>query len=146
MSNAAAALPDPQTAYNNLFEGVHAQVFFQKCAAAGFAPRSQQEAHWMLETAGKLRAVSESEQVKQAGAQDNPYYQMNAQLDRVLDQYGLGHSKQASYQEQEVGYKQAAAQLMQDPTFYNSVLSLKVAEAEQLKAEFDAWQAAQQGR
>lgn len=146
MSNAAAALPDPQTAYNNLFEGIHARVFFQKCAAAGFPARNEQEAMWMLETAGKLRAVSESQQVKEAGAQDNPYYQMNAQLDRVLDQYGLGQTKQASYQEAEIGYKQAAASLMQDPLFYNSVLSLKAAEAEQLKAEYAQWQAAQQGR
>ncbi len=140
MSTAAAALPDPQTAYNNLFEGVHARVFFTKLAAAGYQPRSEQEAAWMLETAGKLRAVSENEQVKQAGVQDNPYYRMNAGLDQILDQYGLGQSKQASYEEVELGIKQAAAQLAADPTFYNSVLSLKAAEAEQMKAEYAAWQ------
>ena len=145
MSTAVAALPDPQTAYNNLFEGVHARVFFAKCAAAGYSPRSQEEAQWMLETAGKLRAVSESQQVKQAGVQDNPYFQMSSSLDKLLDQYGLGTSKQASYEEAEAGYKQAAAQLMDDPTFYNSVLALKVNEAEQAKTEYAAWQA-RQGR
>ncbi len=143
--NQNAVLPDPQTAYNNLFEGVHARIFFQKCAAAGYSPRSQEEANYMLETAGKLRVIAESEQVKQASAQNNPYYQMNAGLDRVMEQYGLGQQKQAGYVEQEVGIKNAAAHLMQDPLFYNSVLSLKAAEAEQVKAEYAAWQA-QQGR
>jgi len=77
--------------------------------------------------------------------QDNPYFQMNASLDNLLDQYGLGNTKQASYEEAETSYKQAAAELMNDPTFYNSVLSLKVNEAEQVKAEYGAWRA-QQGR
>ena len=43
------AMPDPQMAYDNLFHGVHTRVFFQKCAAAGFSPRSEQEAMWMLD-------------------------------------------------------------------------------------------------
>lgn len=137
----AAALPDPQTAYQNLFQGVHAQVFFQKLAAAGHYPRSQEEAQWMLDTAGELREISQHDQVKQAAAQDNPYYQMRAGLSQLRQQYGITGG-QAGFQEAEAGYKQAAAELMQDPTFYNSVLSLKAAEAEQLKAEFDAWKAA----
>jgi len=137
-SNNNAALPDPQTAYNNLFEGVAARVFFQKCAAAGFEPRSDEEAHQMLQTAGKLRQIAESNQVKQAGVQDNPYFQMNQNLDGVMQQYGLGKTKQAAYQEAEIGYHNAATSLMQDPVFYNSVLSLKVAEAEQLKADYEA--------
>lgn len=137
MSQTAAVLPDPQTAYNTLLEGVHAKVFFHKCAAAGYAPRSQEEALVMLDTAGKLRAVFESEQVKAAGARDNPYVQMNSSLDRVMDQYGLGREKTA---EIETGYREAAAHLMQDPTFYNSVLSLKAAEAEAVRAEYEARQ------
>lgn len=138
--NGAAALPDQQTAYQNLFQGVHAQVFFQKLAAAGHYPRSPEEAQWMLDTAGELREITEHAPVKQAAAQDNPYYQMRAGVSQLKQQYGL--SKSASYQEADASYKQAAAQLMQDPTFYNSVLSLKAAEAEHLKAEFDAWKAA----
>lgn len=140
MSNHANTLPDPETAYATLFNGVHSEVFFNKLAAAGFAPRSEQEAMWMLETAGKLRAVSETQQVKQAGMEDNPFYRMNASLDKVLDHYGLGQTKQASRAEVETGYKQAAARLMQDPTFYNSVLSLKAHEAQELKNQFDASQ------
>lgn len=138
-ANANAALPDPQTAYDTLFQGVHSRVFFQKCAAAGFEPRSPEEAQWMLNAAGKLRMISEHDQVKAAAAQDNPYFQMDAGLDRVMSQYGLGQNKEASYLNADYGYKQAAEHLMQDPAFYNSVLSLKAAEADQMRMEFDAW-------
>lgn len=133
----AAALPDPQAAYNHLFQTVHTQVFFQKCAAAGFHPRSQEEAQYMLDVAGKLRAISEDATVKQAAVQDSPFYRMSAGLDTVMANYGLaapGHRPQDA----EAGYKQAAAQLMADPNIYNSVLALKANEAAQLKAEFDA--------
>lgn len=139
MSQTGATLPDVQTAYNNLFEGIHARVFFQKCAAAGFAPRTQEEAQYMLNTAGKLRQISELDQVKQAAAKDNPYFQMEAGLDRVMQQYGLNQPQQPQYGDDAM-FKAAADSLMQDPTFYNSVLALKAAEAEQMKAEYDAWQ------
>lgn len=141
MSQTGATLPDVQTAYNTLFEGIHARVFFQKCAAAGFAPRTQEEAQYMLNTAGKLRQIGELDQVKQAAAQDNPYFQLDAGLDRVMQQYGLNQPQQ-QYSDDAM-YKAAADSLMQDPTYYNSVLALKAAEAEQLKAEYDAWQAQQ---
>lgn len=141
MNTPANDLPDAQTAYNNLFEGIHNEVFFRKCAAAGFPVRSAEEAQWMLETAGKLEAVSQADQVKQAAAQDNPYFQMNSRLDDVLTQYGLnGHKKAASAQEVKIGYKQAAAELMQDPVLYNSVLALAAHEAAQQQQEFQAWQ------
>ena len=95
----------------------------------------------MLETAGKLETVSQADQVKQAAAQDNPYYQMNSKLDAVLEQYGLnGHQKAAAAQEVEIGYKQAAAELVQDPTLYNSILSLAVHQAAQQQEQFQQWQ------
>lgn len=141
MSN-AAQLPDPKVAYDNLFSGVHSRVFFAKCAAAGIYPRNQAEASMMLETAGKLRQIAESEQVKTAAAQDSPFYRMNAGLDRVMAQHGI-HAPAAGYQEQEVAIKQAAAELASDPTFYNSVLALRAEQAEHMKAQYDAMRAAQ---
>jgi hypothetical protein len=137
-----AALPDPQAAYNHLFQAVHSQVFFQKCAAAGIHPRTADEANWMLECAGKLRQISEDATVKQAAAQDNPYYRMSAGLDAVMAQYGLAGGPTKTAADAEAGYKQAAASLMADPSIYNSVLALKAHEAAQLKTEFDAWSAA----
>ena len=141
MSNqaqAAPTLPDAQTAYNNLFMGVHQRVFFQKCAAAGFQPRNQEEAQWMLETAGKLRAIESAEPVKQAADQQNPYYAANQALDGFMAQMGLTQPQQA--QEEATAIKQAAFQLAHDPTFYNSVLSLKAAEAAQIQEELAALQ------
>ena len=145
MSNqaqAASTLPDAQTAYNNLFMGVHQRVFFQKCAAAGHSPRSQEEAQWMLETAGKLRTVEQATPVKQAADAQNPYYAANQALDGVMAQLGLGQQQQA--QEETTAIKQAAYQLAHDPTFYNSVLALKAAEAAQIQEELAALQ--RQGR
>lgn len=131
----ASNLPDPQQAYDTIFHNVHAKVFFHKCAAAGYSPRTHAEATHMLETAGKLRAISESAQVKQASARENPYFQLNANLDAVMTQYGLAEPRQ-SYQEAEVGYKQAASHLMGDFEIYNAVLSLKAAEYAQEQQAF----------
>lgn len=121
-------LPDPRQAYQNLFAGVHERVFFNKCAAAGFAPRSQEEAQYMLDTAGKLRYLSQQEPIKQAAAQDNPYYQMSSHLDAMMAQYGLGGGRP---QESESAIKAAADQLAADPVLYNSVLSLAAYEHDQ---------------
>ncbi len=129
-----SALPDVDTAYNNLFEGVHANVFFQKCAAAGFSPSTREEAQAMLETAGKLRQISQLDTVKQAEAQDNPYLQMSRGLDSVVAQYGLTAGTPAVSDDEM--FKRAADSLMDDPVMYNSVLALKANEAEQLRAYY----------
>ena len=63
---------------------------------------------------------------------------MNSHLDQVLAAHGLG----PTHQDQEVSFQKAASALMEDPEIYNSVLSLKCAEAEALNAEFQARQAA----
>jgi hypothetical protein len=136
-----AVLPDEATAYNNLFQGIHQRVFFNKCAAAGYYPRTPDEAQLMLEEAGKLRILKQAAQVKQAQAGSIYHYGNNA-LDQLLDQYGLGGStKQAAVQEEELAARQAAAQLSADPMFYNSVLTLKSAEA-----QYYQQQQAQRGR
>lgn len=138
---ATAELPSVRQAYDTIFDRVHSRVFFQKCAAAGIAPRTQEEAAAMLETAGKLRLIHESQPVKAAAAQDNPFFQMNAGLDAVMAQYGLAPAQPAP-QEVEAGYKQAADVLFQDPEIYNAAITLKAYEAEQIRAEL----AAQAGR
>jgi len=131
-------LPDPNTAYDILFQNVHSRVFFNKCAAAGFSPSNAQEATQMLEIAGKLRQISEHSQVKQAEAQDNPYFQMGSSLDHIMQTYGLASGPQVM--DVNESYKQAADALIVDPTYYNAVLSLKAAEAEQLQAQYNEWQ------
>lgn len=136
-------LPDAQTAYNNLFNAVHQQVFFNKCAAAGLYPRNPAEAQYMLNTAGKLRLLEQEVGVKQADDFNSPYAQADQLLDNVLAQHGLGGGiKQAQADEQEMAIRQAALDLCADPTLYNSVLALKVAEANQIQEQLQQRQPA----
>lgn len=123
MSDNKQALPEVGEAYNNLFEGVHANVFFGKLANHGVQPQNEKEAADLLELAGKLRGVDDTE--KEAG--DSRFANPVGALNEVLSETPQGQQTQA--QEAEMTYKSAAAQLAQDPVFYNSVLALKANEA-----------------
>jgi hypothetical protein len=133
-SSNQATLPDPQEAYAHLFTNVHQRAFFHKLASHGIEPQTPKEAQDLLELAGKLRVAAEDPSVKQAMAGDDSRFgAANAALDNLLGQEPA--YKQAQAQEQTVAIKQAAAHLAQDPDIYNSVLALKVAEAEALMAQ-----------
>lgn len=132
----AAPLPDPQTAYNNLFEGVHQRVFFSKMASYGIVPKNRSQANSLLKLAGVLRAIEEEEMAKTAGDANDPFAAEVERLTEVCRSNGIG--KVAAYQEEEMAIKQAASNFMADPTFYNSVLSLKAAEAAQLSESLAA--------
>lgn len=123
MSDKEQALPELETAYNNLFEGVHANVFFGKLANHGIDPQNEKEAADLLELAGRLRGVDNEE--KEAG--DSRFANPVGALSEVLGETPQG--KQAQAQEEAQAYKQAAAALAQEPVFYNSVLALKANEA-----------------
>ena len=123
MSDKEQALPELETAYNNLFEGVHANVFFGKLANHGIEPQNEKEAADLLELAGRLRGVDNEE--KEAG--DSRFANPVGALSEVLGETPQG--KQAQAQEEAQAYKQAAAALAQEPVFYNSVLALKANEA-----------------
>ena len=123
MSDKEQALPELETAYNNLFEGVHANVFFGKLANHGIDPQNEKEAADLLELAGRLRGVDNEE--KEAG--DSLCAIPVGALNEVLGETPQG--KQAQAQEEAQAYKQAAAALAQEPVFYNSVLALKANEA-----------------
>jgi hypothetical protein len=126
------ALPEPQAAYQTLFDEIHQRVFFQKMAAHGYDPSSPEQANQMLIDAGKLRNVEQSDHYKQAAAANDPYAQASAHLDRVL---GVNpHQKQA--QEAEITMRKAASALARDPRFYNAVLSLKAHEANQFQQQY----------
>lgn len=128
-------LPDPQAAYDHLFQGVHQRVFFQKLASAGYVAESADQAGYMLQLAGKLRLAHQEQQVKAASAGNDPYAAALAHLDGVLTDNGYGSVKQAAAADQEWAIKSAAAELMDDPDMYNSVLALKQYQAEQAAAQ-----------
>lgn len=125
MSASAPTLPDPQTAYATLFDGVHAEVFFTKLAHYGHTPRTEQEAFDLLQLAGRLRIAPEIAE-KQASS---VYGEAVSALDQVLS----GHPQvQASRVASDNALiKEAAASLAKDPECYNSVLALKILEAQQ---------------
>jgi hypothetical protein len=129
-------LPDPETAYQNLFDGVHQRVFFHKMASYGYVPQSPHQAALWLQMAGKLRAADQEFAVKQAEDALDPFEAANAALDRQLVQSGF----KMAHDEEAISVKQAAEAWMEDPTIYNSVLALKAAEA-----EYIAQQLQQQG-
>lgn len=125
-------LPDPQTAYQTLFNDVHARVFFAKLASFGYVPESEQQAQQMLTTAGKLRAAEQQEKLAADG--QDPFAMADHYLTQAL---GLEpHTKAAAAQAETDVVLRAANGLMQDPALYNAVLSLKAAEASQLEAAF----------
>lgn len=133
----AAGLPDLQTAYDTLFQGVHGRVFFQSLAGRGIVPQSEKQASAMLEIAGKLRAYRESEGVKEAEQAADPFARANAALDNVLA--GSGFTSRAKAAEAASARASAAAQLSADPGIYNAVLSMKAAEAEELNRQHAAF-------
>jgi hypothetical protein len=129
--NNQAVLPDPQTAYRNLFDGVHQRVFFHKMAQLGYVPQTEKQAEWMLEMAGKLRLVDEEAAVKEAADAQDPFAAANAALDAALGRAGFQSVQKAAYDDEVLSIKQAAAAWAEHPEIYNSVLSLKAAEAEE---------------
>lgn len=132
----SATLPDPQTAFNNVFMNVSQRVFFEKCAAAGYAPRSADEAQWMLDVAGKLEVLEQHAGVKQAAATANPYMQASQELDAVMGRFGLMAPAH------DMHLKQAALAYASEPALYNSILALAADEAQAVQAQLQAQQAA----
>jgi hypothetical protein len=117
-------LPDPAVAYQQLFDGVHAQVFLGKLASYGIQPTTEKEAADLFTLAGKLRHVEGAE--KQAAAHSRFGGAVSA-LDSVLGTSPALVQQQFAVRNQAI--KQAAAELAQDPSVYNAVLSVKAAEA-----------------
>lgn len=124
MSKEAAGLPTPVDAYNHLFDNVHAQVFFGKLANYGIQPTTEKEAADLLTIAGNLRHVA-----NEKAASDSKFSGAVSALNNVVKDT----PQQAAFTHQAI--KQAAAELMQDASVYNSVLSLKAAEASALAGD-----------
>ena len=125
MSNIkAASLPEPQDAYNKLYQDVHAQVFLGKLASYGIQPTTEKEAADLFAIAGQLRHVDGSE--KQAASRSRFGGASNA-LGTIMNQTPAGKQQSAAANQQAI--KQAVDQLAEDPSIYNAVLSLKAAEA-----------------
>ena len=123
-NNKAASLPDPQDAYNQLYQDVHAQVFLGKLASYGIQPTTEKEAADLFAIAGQLRDIDGPE--KQAAAQSR-FGGASDALGTIMNQTPAGQQQAAASRQQRI--KQAAYELSQDSSIYNAVISLKAAEA-----------------
>lgn len=128
-----SALPDRDTAYQTLFDGVHQRVFFHHLGQIRpeYMPTNEKRASALLQLAGKLRLADQEDLLKQADAAEDPVIAANAALDDVMSQAGYGSVREAAAQDELMAIKQAAADLAQDPDLYNAVLALKADAAEQ---------------
>jgi hypothetical protein len=128
MSEVQNEFPNPVDAYNHLFSNIHARVFLNKLASEyGIHANSEKEATDLFAIAGRLR--EHENPVKQAADQSR-FGDAAAALNSVIESTPAGQ-QQLAYT-QDFAIKQAAAELMQDPAVYNSVLALKAEEAAQL--------------
>lgn len=128
MVNNTAVLPEPAEAYDKLFGEVHSEVFMGKLANAGIAPQTEKEAEDLFMLAGRLRHLNVEKK-----ASSSRFGGALAALDKTLQSNAGYRQSQAS--NGTVAIKQAAANLMNDPAIYASVLSLKAQEARQLAGE-----------
>jgi len=122
-----SALPDSQTAFNTVFDNVRVQVFMHKLASYGRQLHSADDLANALEMAGKLRAIEESQAVKSGRDAGDFYGAANAFLDGYMGGYDDENEKMAAAND--AAEYHAASHFMNDPAIYNSILSLKVAEA-----------------
>tara|TARA_R110000751_G_scaffold307791_1_gene431607 strand:- start:346 stop:744 length:399 start_codon:yes stop_codon:yes gene_type:complete len=129
-NNGAASLPNPQDAYNQLYSDVHTEVFLGKLASYGIQPTTEKEAADLFAIAGQLRHVDGPE--KQAADQSRFGGASNA-LGTIMNQTPAGQQQAAASHQHAI--KSAAAQLSQDPSVYNAVLSLKLADAATLAGD-----------
>jgi len=116
-------LPDPQDAYNHLFDGVHSEVFFGKLASYGIHPSSEKEAADLLQLAAQLSHAVDSEKT----ASESRFSGAVQALNSAFNNTPAGLQKQAKAKDQAI--EKAAEQLAQDPAIFASVISLKAAQA-----------------
>jgi len=130
-SAAQAQLPDVETAYGTIIEGVHKQAFLARLEQHGRVAETPEEQDALVELGFKLASVAGDEEdgqfadsEKVATATPGRFAEASQALDRAL---GLDPA------DSEI--KQAAFALAHDPSIYGSALVLKHAQAQAIAAE-----------
>jgi hypothetical protein len=111
-----------EQAYATIVAELAAPYFFEKLAAHGVAPRSEQEASEMWSIANKLHVLYTAEQEKAAAAQVSGLSAANQRLDAVLAAAGLSGPV-----EKVAAFKGAADVAAEQPAIANAVLTLQAA-------------------
>jgi hypothetical protein len=121
-----------EQAYATVVSQIAAPYFFEKLAAHGIAPRSEDEAAEMWSAAHKLHVLYTAEQEKTAAAQAGELASVNSQLDAALAAAGLAAPGRAA--DTVAGFKEAAAVAAARPEIANAVLTLQAAAAAALQS------------
>lgn len=128
MSDTNATLNDPQTALQNLHNGVFADAFFRKLASAyGIAPHTEEEAATLLQMGQQLLQTHEAverEKTAQVRSQ-NRFEAANALMREALGQASPSLAKQAD-DEWAARYARDVANI---PEVYNDALAWQVGQA-----------------
>ena len=119
-----------EQAYNTIVRELAAPYFFEKLAAHGVAPRSEQEAAEMWSAAQKLHVLYTAEQEKAAAQSASNMTAVNTQLDEMLKAAGL-----ANGQTEKVSAFHGAADIAaEQPEIAQAVLTLQAAAAAALNS------------
>lgn len=121
-----------EQAYDTIVANLAAPYFFEKLAAHGVAPRSEQEMVDMWTAAQKLHVLYTAEQEKAAAASASSLADANAQLDEILAAAGLGTPNTA---EKSAAFHGAADVAADSAEIASAVLTLQAAAAAALQAE-----------
>ena len=122
------SMPDPQTAFTTLASTVHNRIIFEKVAAAtGVVPETEKQAQDILDIASMLFAAHSAGSIKTAAEAYDP---IGNAKDSLVNALGFSNEKTASHDAE----SDLAVALMQNPALYDSVVSLKAAEAMELQA------------
>jgi len=119
-------LPSPDQAVAHLFENVYVPVFFQKMASFGIIPENEHDAQVLLETAGRLKIMETMV--------PSPVQSEGSVYKEALDALSAAAPPEIASAAAEASLYKVAAELAADPTIFNSVLSLKAAEAQRIAA------------
>jgi hypothetical protein len=117
-----------EQAYNTIVSELAAPYFFEKLAAHGVAPGSEQEAADMWSAAQKLHVLYTAEQEKAAAASASGLAAVNQELDAILAAAGFG-GENAAATEKSAAFNGAAGVVADQPEIANAILTLQAAAA-----------------
>jgi len=129
-------LPDPNTAIAQM-DKLATHFFFQRLSQHGESPINEQQAAQYLKLAATLESAESDPRISKMAQANDPIAEANTALDRFLVRSGV---KTGADQENEIALQRQAAEIAQTPEFYNSVLSIKSAEAQAIVAQLNSGQ------
>jgi hypothetical protein len=123
-------LVDLDTAGQTVFERIHARAFFNKLGQFNLAPSNDEEAVEYIKLGERLMQLAPQAQQKAASERRGLVFRVNDALNSFMSEQGLDTPQKAAAVQQADQFRHGVAtQLAGDADLYNSVLSIKTAQA-----------------